>query len=386
MPIRPTVGGFQAPQWLMETIRHIENNVRRLEEAINALKRGETLSPSPQVKDVPTADSSGGGGTGGSWNGGIGVSVNSLPASANAKLLNFKSGTGVSLGKSVNNITGQVDVTMTNSAPFPELIAQADSLGRGPFNSLTIESAGNCEITHSGTASNPHISIDAVSVPREIYMDGVMFGSGSSTDHVNFIGGAGIDITPTYSNGEIGVTISASPLPQMVNTNVLVHTATSNFTVPADTYAEATNMTVTIPGVYSPNPGYRWFKFSMTAIIANWSDQNNRHVYLKPAVHTDTFPYDNTTYVNYVWTGGHSESHYYIQSVTGNLEQNITGIPAGTGTFPFAGTPSYTPVLIEGTAQYNTLHDTTIKLYAYTDAGVTLHIATGSNIVITPLT
>ena len=114
MPIRPTMGGFQAPQWLMETIRNLEQSIRRLEESINSLKRGETLSPTPRTQDVPTSTTTGGGGSGGAWNGGLGISINSQPATANAKLLNLKSGAGIALAKATD-VTGQVDITIAAS-------------------------------------------------------------------------------------------------------------------------------------------------------------------------------------------------------------------------------------------------------------------------------
>jgi hypothetical protein len=115
MPIRPTMGGVQAPQWLLETIRNIEQNIRRLEESINSLKRGEPLAPTPALKDTTSGDNSGGsGGNSSSWNGNLGISVNNMPVSTNARFLNFKSGTGLSITKK-NYLSGQVDLTFTNT-------------------------------------------------------------------------------------------------------------------------------------------------------------------------------------------------------------------------------------------------------------------------------
>lgn len=106
MPTRPTVGGHQAPQWLLETLRNLENSLRRLEEIVNSLRRNENINRGVSTTGTPVA-----------VDGLLQITVDDGPPAVNVKKLNFESSDALSISKKENVLTGQLTLTPTVNLP-----------------------------------------------------------------------------------------------------------------------------------------------------------------------------------------------------------------------------------------------------------------------------
>lgn len=351
MPIRPTMGGFQAPQWLMETIRNLEQSIRRLEESINSLKRGETLSPTPRTQDVPTSTTTGGGGSGGAWNGGLGISINSQPATANAKLLNLKSGAGISLAKATD-VTGLVDITVTNSStqPIIKINGEVQNTNGAPFSSINLTSpGGTIEITNPGTTATD---------------------LGLGFDWVRY------DWYPINKVTETR---------QMVDSN----------------WAEVGELTVGLGGNYQAAEAFGWGQFVYQVLIENSGELTNRHIHVRVTSKTDGYSNNNKVFANFLWHSGHVEGDWSItdNTVSSSIDVDVTGIPAGLLAGPGAPAaspgealppntwidPAYLLLTITGTAQLHTRNTTNLKLWVKGTTNENIGIAAGSSVRLVPL-
>lgn len=159
MPTRPTMGGFQAPQWLMETIRNLEQSIRRLEESINSIRRGETVSVRKTIADKPAdtvADNTAPKNV--ELSNKVQVCVNNTSGVPLGKTLNFISGQNIALQSVYNPLTKKTNISIANTGSSIDVQSNYISAATGVKTiNMTSGNGVGVDVSQTGTRADVYV-------------------------------------------------------------------------------------------------------------------------------------------------------------------------------------------------------------------------------------
>lgn len=161
MSIRPSIIGGQSIQSVQESVRALESQMRKLQESINCLKRGESISSAPAIiRPSSTVDASGGGG--GLWgsNSNLTISVNNGYPVSNLNAINFTSSGGTTLSSSVNKARGSVNIDVSSGGGSSGVdVSTSGVLQVSSATNLNFNTDETLSITAAADGSTANISV-----------------------------------------------------------------------------------------------------------------------------------------------------------------------------------------------------------------------------------
>lgn len=159
MSIRPAIIGGQSFQSIQDSVRSLESQVRKIQESINCLKRGESISSAPPIiRPSSTVDASGGGG--GLWgsNSSLMLSVNDGFPISNFSSVNFTSSGSTTLSSSINQAKGCVNIDVSSSSGGVD-VSSGGVLQVSSANNLNFLTDETLSVSATPDGSTANISI-----------------------------------------------------------------------------------------------------------------------------------------------------------------------------------------------------------------------------------